>query len=413
MKKTLIYAAAAAVLMLFASCQKTPTGHGKENGLLSFGEFSLSVDQELVTKADAAGDNYSITILDSEGMTYLTKTYAQVVESGDAISLPAGAYTLVAQSLSGSVPPSSWENPIYGTSKDFTIQAGEVTEIGSLVCTLLQCKVTVDYSDEFLATVTGDCATTVTVRAGYPLEYALSANGTYDKSAGYFAVEGNTMEVQFNGSINGKVVKQNKVFTGIAPKQWRQVKFIQKKNEEGNATFDIVIQDLISDEIINNGIEASEDVIGEDPDAPKGDGGITLEFDYEAGCDEELTDLNNMLIVPLETRDMNIMLRATVPAGVLKFTVNIQSDNSAFNAALEAAGGSLLDLVNPSEASAKIFEIVPFPHGSELLGQTDIAFDLSVAQDAIINYPGTHSFVMLIVDNDYCSKEIPVTMIVE
>lgn len=413
MKKTLIYTVASAVLMLFASCQKTTVNNSDGNGYLSFAAFSISVDEELVTKADAANDNYSIAILDSEGMTVLTQTYAEVIAAGDKISLPAGTYTLVAQSLSGDIPYASWENPIFGTSKDFTILAGEVTEIGSLVCTLLQCKVTVAYSDEFLATVTGESSTSVTVRSGYPLEYALDATGTYNQNAGYFAVEGNTMVVEFNGKINGKNAKQRRVFTGIAPKQWRQIKFIQKQNEQGNATFDIVINDLVSDEILNNNIDASEDVIGEDPDAPKGDGGITLEFDYEAGCDEELTDLNNMLIVPLETRDMNIMLRATVPAGVLKFTVNIQSDNANFNAALDAAGGSLLDLVNPSEASMTIFEIVPFPHGSELLGQTDIAFDLSVAQEAIINYPGTHSFVMTIVDNDFCSKEIPVTMIVE
>lgn len=413
MKKTIIYAAAAAVLMLFASCQKSPVSNTKENGFLSFGAFSLSVDEELVTKADAAGNNYSITVLDSEGMEVLTQTYGQVVANGDAISLPAGTYTLVAQSLAGAVPTASWENPIYGTSKEFTIEAGEVTEIGNLVCTLLQCKVTVAYSDEFLSTVTGDCKTTVTVRTGYPLEYTLNASGSYDQSAGYFAVEGTTMVVEFSGSINGKSAKQRKEFTGIAPKQWRQIKFIQKKNEEGNATFDIVINDLISDDIINNTIDASEEVIGEDPEAPKGDGGITLEFDYEAGCDEELTDLNNMLIVPVETRDMNIMLRATIPAGILKFTVNVESDNAGFSAALDAAGGSLIDLVNPSAESSIIFDVVPFPHGSDLLGQTDVAFDLSAAQDAIINYPGTHSFVMLIVDNNFCSKEIPVTMVVE
>lgn len=413
MKKTIIYAAAAAVLMLFASCQKSPVSNSKENGFLSFGAFSLSVDEELVTKADAAGNNYSITVLDSEGMEVLTQTYGQVVANGDAISLPAGTYTLVAQSLAGAVPTASWENPIYGTSKEFTIEAGEVTEIGNLVCTLLQCKVTVAYSDEFLSTVTGDCKTTVTVRTGYPLEYTLNASGSYDQSAGYFAVEGTTMVVEFSGSINGKSAKQRKEFTGIAPKQWRQIKFIQKKNEEGNATFDIVINDLISDDIINNTIDASEEVIGEDPEAPKGDGGITLEFDYEAGCDAELTDLNNMLIVPVETRDMNIMLRATIPAGILKFTVNVESDNAGFSAALDAAGGSLIDLVNPSAESSIIFDVVPFPHGSDLLGQTDVAFDLSAAQDAIINYPGTHSFVMLIVDNNFCSKEIPVTMVVE
>ena len=221
------------------------------------------------------------------------------------------------------------------------------------------------------------------------------------------------MTVEFKGNVGGKTSKMTKTFSGIAPKQWRQVKFIQKKNEQGNATFDIVINDLVSDEILNNSVEAEEEIIGEDPDAPKGDGGISLDFDYEAGCDEELTDFSNMVIVPVEVRDMSIKLKATVPGGILKFSVEVQSDNTGFNNALDAAGGAVIDLINPSEANEIIFQVVPFPHGAELLGQTEVAFDLSAAQDAIINYKGTHTFLMTIVDQAFCTKKLPVTMIVE
>ena len=414
MKKTIIFAAASAVLMLMASCQKSPMQNSKGDGLLSFGEFSLEVDEAVVTKADPAGDNYSIEIIDADGMTVKTLTYAQVKADGDMVTLPAGVYTLVAKSLAGEVPVASWENPVYGTSRQFIIKAGEVTEIGDLTCTLVQCKVTISYSDEFLAGITGAGVTTVEVTEGHPLEYVLNEDGTYNQSAGYFAVgEGSTMTVEFKGNVGGKTSKMTKTFSGIAPKQWRQVKFIQKKNEQGNATFDIVINDLVSDEILNNSVEAEEEIIGEDPDAPKGDGGISLDFDYEAGCDEELTDLTNMVIVPVEVRDMSIKLKATVPGGILKFSVEVQSDNTGFNNALDAAGGAVIDLINPSAANEIIFQVVPFPHGAELLGQTEVAFDLSAAQDAIINYKGTHTFLMTIVDQAFCTKKLPVTMIVE
>lgn len=411
--KKMIIAAASAALMLFASCQKSPVQNVKGNGFLTFGEFALEVDEALVTKADAAGDNYSIKIYDADENVVASKTYGEVKDNNDMISLPAGNYTLVASSLAGDVPTSSWENPIYGTSKSFSIQAGEVTEIGNLVCTLLQCKVTVSYSDEFLASVTGESKTSVEVTSGYPLDYVLNANGTYDQSAGFFAVgEGSTMTVVFKGSIDGKTAKMTKTFSGIAAKQWRQIRFIQKKNEQGQATFDIVINDLISDEVLNNTVNAEEDVMGEDPDAPKGDGGITLDFDYEAGCDEELTDLNNMYIVPVSERKMSIMLKANVPNGILKFSVEVQSTSTAFNNALNAAGGANIDLVNPSPANDIIFQVVPFPHGADLVGQTDVAFDLSAAQEAIVAYPGTHTFLMTIVDKTFCTKKIPVTMIV-
>ena len=412
--KKILFAAASAAMMLFASCQKSPVQNEKGDGFLSFGEFSLVVDEAVVTKADPAGDNYSIKILDTEGNTVKTLTYAQVKENDDMVSLSAGSYTLVASSLAGDVPTASWENPIYGTSKQFTIAAGEVTQIGDLTCTLVQCKVTVSYSDEFLESVTGEGKTSVEVTAGYPLDYVLNANGTYDQSAGFFAVgEGSTMTVVFKGNFDGKNAKMTKTFSGIEAKQWRQIKFIKKKNEQGEATFDIVINDLISDETLNNYVNADEEIIGEDPDAPKGDGGITLDFDYDAGCDSDLTDLENMVIVPDSERVMSIKLKAVVPGGILKFTVEIESTSEAFRNALDAAGGSLIDLINPSEANNVIFQVVPFPHGQELLGLTEVAFDLSAAQDAIINYKGVHTFTMNIVDNEGCKNQIPVVMVVE
>ena len=414
MMKKILFAAASAAMMLFASCQKSAVQNVKGDGFLSFGEFTLGVDEEVITKADPAGGNYSITILDAEGNSVKTLTYAQVKENDDMISLSEGSYTLEAKSLAGDVPTASWENPIYGISKQFNIEAGEVTEIGNLVCTLLQCKVTVAYSDDFLAAITGAGSTSVEVTSGHPLDYVLNANGTYDQSAGYFAVgEGSTMTVVFKGNVDGKTAKMTKTFTGIAAKQWRQIKFVQKTNEQGQATFDIVINDLISDETLNNSVDASEEVIGEDPDAPKGDGGITLDFDYAAGCDAELTDLNNMVIVPKSERVMSIKLKAGAPNGILKFTVDIESTSESFRNALDAAGGASIDLINPSPANDIIFQVVPFPHGTELVGKTDVAFDLSAAQEAIVNYPGTHTFMMTIVDQTFCSKKIPVTMIVK
>ena len=165
--------------------------------------------------------------------------------------------------------------------------------------------------------------------------------------------------------------------------------------------------------VAHNSLDASEEVIGEDPDAPKGDGGITLDFDYAAGCDAQLTDLSNMLIVPTSERVMSIKHKAEVPNGILKFNVSIESTSDAFKLALAAADAFNLDLINPKAAHDVIFQVVPFPHGPELSGKTEVAFDLSAAQSAITAYPGKHDFIMTIVDETFCTKTIPVTMIVE
>lgn len=398
------------LLFAAASCQKSPV-EGEEYGILSFRELSLGLDESVETRATTpATGNYVIIIQDAEGVDIKKTTYDDV-KSQD-YKLPAGNYTLVARS-SDDIPVSEFERPVYGTSKAFSITAGETTSIGELVCTLLQCKVTVSYSDDFLADVTGDSKATVSVKAGSPLDFSLNANGTYDKRAGYFSVEGNTMTVVFNGKINGKSQKMSKSFTNIAPKQWRQIKFIKKVDEKGNAIFDIVINDLVDDEILNKVVQGTESIIGEDPDAPKGDGGIALEIDYAAGCDSQITDLQNIEIVPVETRDMKIRFKAIVPNGIKKFTVNIDSDSQGFLNAVDVADARNLDLISPSEANGIIFDVVPFPHGTDLLGKTEVAFNLDTAQDAILMYKGRHTFSMVIIDNTGCRNTVPVTMVVK
>lgn len=413
-----IFVLAMAALMLAASCQKTVTNPIQNTeGYLSFSEFTLNLDEEVVTKATAASGNYVVIIYDAESNEVVRKTYAEVKNNDNKISLPAGNYTLVARSTEEDVPVAAFEAPVYSVTKNFSISAGEVTPIGELVCTLAQCKVTVSYSDEFIESVTGPGVTKVTITSGHPLDYVLNADGTYEQHAGYFAVnEGHTMEVVFTGSIDGTEKKMSKIFDGITTKQWRQVKFVHKKNEQGNATFDIVIDDLISDDVLNNDILASEDVKGDDPEAPKGDGGICLLIDHESGCDPQITDLENILVVPTTERIMKIKFKAVIPNGIKSFTVNIDSDNKLFMNAVELADAININLIKPSQMNEVIFSVVPFPHGEELLGKTEVLFDLSNAQAALTGangYVGTHKFTMTITDQTGCKNVIPVKMIVE
>lgn len=447
MKKSIIILTAVLSVLFCASCQKTAVNGSKGEGYLSFSSFELDIDETVDRKATAANGNYTITVLDMDGNEVVRKSYSEIKNNDDKLALSAGTYTLNASSSDQNVPYAEFEQPIYGVSKTFSIEAGKVTEVGELTCTLLQCKVTVAYSEEFLAAVTGECSTKVTVTSGYPLEYALHANKIYDQAAGYFAVNGNSMEVVFSGNIDGKSQKMTKVFTGIAPKQWRQIKFVQKKNEQGDATFDIVIQNLINDEVLNNNIDASEDVLEEDPSAPKGDGGITLvpnytesessknvftvEYQTDDNGDYILdefgqkkvkalsivikapADLSNVDEMGMIIPDMLIKLKATVPGGVKKFEVDIETDNPSFASAVVVADATHLNLISPSSTNMIIFSVVPFPYGSELLGKTSVEFDLSRAQSAIYTYGGTHCFSMTIVDNANCKNVIPVTMIVE
>ena len=415
MKKS--FAILAMALAVFSSCRKINIPDKPESGTLSFSAFSLSCDTEVLTKAvSAAADTYAIIITDAEDNEVLTTTYGEVLESGGEIELLAGNYTLTARSTAENVPASVFEKPVYGASAPFSIVAGQTTEIGSLTCRLLQCKVTVDYDEAFLESVTGDCQTDVTVTAGYPLSYKLGLSDgktAFDESAGYFAVnngERTTMNVVFKGSIEGKTQKMTAALTGIQPQQWRQIKFYKKTDEQGNASFGISITDFIDDEELLVQLSlVDEDVIGDDPERPLGDGGITLEFAEDCTM---FDDMSNIIVPPMST-PMDLRMVAKVPGGVKKFFVDIASTSESFISAVDVAGGTRLDLVNPSEASTIVFQIVPFTHGSELLGQTLINFDLSGAQEAILEFKGEHTFTMDITDSNGCNKKQSVTMIVK
>ena len=126
--KRIIFALAA-VSVLFASCQKTAVNKNQKDGFLSFGEFSLDVDDSVITKsAIAASGTYRISIQDADGVEIMEMSYSEVKNNDNMITLPAGSYTLVATS-EDSVPVAAFDPPVYGASKDFKITAGDIVLI--------------------------------------------------------------------------------------------------------------------------------------------------------------------------------------------------------------------------------------------------------------------------------------------
>lgn len=458
------------IALSLVACKKEEFGLEPEieqMGKLSFASLDIQVskDTEVVTRAEEGSklDGYLIYLYNSKkelvnGTAYTFKdiTKGAVDEQGvgnGSISLPADTYRMEIRSL-GTIPVAEFDEPVYGaTVEGIVVTAGETTtvdadpstigEIDPIVCTLLQCKVTVDYNDDFLKMVAGDCTVdvTVTTDSDGTLTYPMSYNGgspTFKEEPGYFKVNstGNTtMEVKFSGTMytddsktNTATQRMTKTFDDIAAKQWRKIKFIKKVNEDGSATFDIVIDDLIEDTPLKGDEIGAEEILGEDPNAPKGDGGILLETVEGSDIvvanivvvDENNEDTwetevenNPIVIEPLngsETPTMALKMKASVPNGVRKFSVTITSTSDTFNAALDVVGGNVIDLVNPSEKAKDIFEIVPFPNGEELVGMTDIDFDLSNAQQPILGFSGTHTFLLTVVDQQGCQKKYAIAM---
>ncbi|MDD7551592.1 MAG: DUF4493 domain-containing protein [Candidatus Cryptobacteroides sp.] len=413
MKTRRIFSIALAALCL-VSCvdDKFDYNKGEElKGTLSLSSLDIEYSEEMITtKADQADNNYMIYIYDSADAKVWEGNYGSVKDSGDKISLLAGEYTMSVRSSTSEVPDAKFSAPVYGASLPFSITAGETTTLETITCTLLQCAVTVGYNDDFLAMVTGDGAATVEVTAGAPLSYALTYNnGTprYDRNVGYFAVKSDesTMTVTFKGSIENKTQKMTTTVTGVKARSLHVITFMKKVDESGSATIGVEIDGLVADIELTTEVPGNEVGDGNDPNAPIGDGGIRL----ESTCEYDITA---PVTVPASGA-FNFTMNAIVPNGVLKFTVDIASTNENFMGSVATVGGSHLDLINPSKEAMGIFDIVPFPHGSELSGQTSIAFDLSNAQTPLLAFPGTHTFTMNVTDKLGCKNSIDIVLVVE
>ncbi|MBO4447554.1 MAG: DUF4493 domain-containing protein, partial [Bacteroidales bacterium] len=368
---------------------------------------------EVVSKAatEASGD-YIINIYDEDDNLVTSTTYATVKQSDYGIELLAGDYRL--EVISGELPIAAFDTPVYGADALFNIIAGQKTDLESVICTILQCAATVDYDDALKEIMTGDGVAKVEVTSGYPLSYAVNYNGgnvSCDQRTGYFSMASgsNTMIVSFSGKVNGSTQKMTKYISGVKVGELRKIIFIKKVNAEGEATVDVTINGYVEDAELQAFVAAPQlDVIGEDPDAPKGDGGITLAFEPDCTM---FSDLDNIVVPTSGTMDLRLVI--SCPGGIKKMGVVISSTSAAFLGAVEAAGGPELDLVNPSAESEVIFQVVPFPHGTDLLGATEVHLDLSAAQGPILGFSGTHTFTMKLTDNDNCRKEVAVTMIVQ
>lgn len=423
-------------------------------GMLSFGEMQISIDESEAmvrsTELPEVGGNYVIKIKDAEGKVVVDCSYKDIKDSSEGIALLAGEYTLEVCSTIDDIPDAAWEQPIYGaTMSGIKIEAGKPTIIAEpITCTLLQCKVTVDYNDDFLAMVKGACKTTITI--GSSLEYNLNWDATqgkitsYEKRAGYFDVNNGTnttMEVKFEGSIydeeseSVKTMRQSKAFEGIEARQWRQVRFVKKVNEEGNASFEIVIDSYVEDD--NLGTEdmtGEESVLAPDPNAPKGDGGIMLlnvtgltenTNPTKEAWNAEKTEkpIINMANIDGNTFTFN----ASIPNGTREFYVDITSTNSNFNTAVNKItvnSDGRIYLTKEEEAHINVIKgladfHIEFPTPDQVIDQTEVIFDLTNAIEALKMFPGTHTFSMYVRDSEGCTHrddnqvQIPIKLTLE
>ncbi|MBR5135823.1 MAG: DUF4493 domain-containing protein [Rikenellaceae bacterium] len=385
-------------------CERDKIGYNDKNGAtgtLSFMNFDIqtSTSIDIVARSSSTDvSNYIIRIFDANGdQVGSDYIYGQMPES---ITLFTGTYTMKIQSQS-QVPAAEFDAPAYGaTVNNIVIEEDKTTDLGAVTCKLINIKVSVGYSD-LMQEVLGDDVKVVVEIGNGSLTFPKG-----ETKCGYFAAPeaSNAMTVKFSGTVDGTYGTMTRAFTDVKAGQWRKITFIYIENEEGNATFDIQVEDWCDEMELASNVEVSEEVIGPDPgadeenpsnpDAPK--------VFYKGGSVPK-----SPIVV---TDGMQLSFTISAPKGIAAFLVDMASTNDVFNEEVLSMGISPIDLINPSEAQISICTMFGFTYGSALAGLTETVFDLSGAVTPLLGFPGTHSFTLNITDTEGNSSSTTIKM---
>lgn len=373
-------------------CERDKIGYGDKEGAtgtLSFMKFDVktSTDIEIISRAaTSATYNYVIRIFDANGdQVGADYIYGQMPES---IVLNTGTYSMKIQSQS-QIPSAEFESPVYGaTVENIVIEEDKTTDVGVITCKLINIKVSVGYNEAMWAVLGDDANVLVEIGDG-ALNFAKG-----ESQNGYFAAPevSNAMTVKFAGTVDGNYATMTRAFTDVKAGQWRKINFIMTVNEEGDATFDVIVEDWCDEKELANNIDVSEEVIGPDPEAGEGE-------EENPDAPKVIYKGGSVPTSPIVITDgMELGFTISAPKGIAGLSVDIASDNADFNNDVLSMGISPIDLVNPSEAQISICDMFGLPYGSNLVGQTETAFDLSGAVTPLLGFPGTHSFTLKITD---------------
>lgn len=388
----LISTVALALTIGLVGCERDKIGYGDKEGAtgtLSFMKFDVktSTDIEIISRAaTSATYNYVIRIFDANGdQVGSDYIYGQMPES---IVLTTGTYSMKIQSQS-QIPSAEFESPVYGaTVENIVIEEDKTTDVGVITCKLINIKVSVGYNEAMWAVLGDDANVLVEIGDG-ALNFAKG-----ESQNGYFAAPevSNAMTVKFAGTVDGNYATMTRAFTDVKAGQWRKINFIMTVNEEGDATFDVVVEDWCDEKELANNIDVSEEVIGPDPEAGEGE-------EENPDAPKVIYKGGSVPTSPIVITDgMELGFTISAPKGIAGLSVDIASDNADFNNDVLSMGISPIDLVNPSEAQISICNMFGLPYGSNLVGQTETAFDLSGAVTPLLGFPGTHSFTLKITD---------------
>lgn len=431
---TLLMALMVAVAFTGCGDDWMPQGSGKfpkNTGGVKLSTLQLNVTdtpskpQNIRSRAgvDTSGFIVSILNTDRTPVSFDGKlcewTYAQMPE---VITLPTGSYIIMAKSH---VPEAAaWGAPYYEGEAPLEVREGEISFVtdGALTCVFKSIKIEVRFAAELLAKMGPDAK--VNVRGG--------VNGSLDWTGsetriGYFKApaEATTLIATFSGTLDGNLVVRHREFGNVTAGNYYVITFNLKG---GNPT-----PPDETGEINTPGVDV--DVTIEEQDEP---GNITPPSPTPGSGDRPMGGENwpdtpgtpdtppaqeaiSVVNAPGSNIDFNgsnaceegktyaIVIKSQKPLANL--IVDIISKSLNEDMLTDVGLTTHFDLASPGQYETALGKDgFGFPTGNQVVGQTEVNFDISPFIPLLNLYPGeTHVFRLTIRDNEGTEKVVNLT----
>lgn len=389
MKLTYIIGAVIGLGLTMASCSDDPyMAIEKVNGELELSSMKLEVAQDPLVIESRSGENDSIDVSGYRVEIVSTSTGETVGEWAyselpDKLSLAEGSYTI---SVASHLPEAAaWEKPYYAGSKSFSIKGKETTQLGTVTCSFAAIKVTVEIAPDLKRRLEGDAMTTI--KCGI----SEMRFGESETRAAYFVPEQgvSSLIATFTATIKGQPIEFNKVFGDVASGQHRKITLYARNGsdvipeETGRVDAEVVIDARMEEEHFDSNVNAQEQVI--DPSDQGGEitfSSATIDFTK-----------------PNSVTGSSYIIDIKASEGIAHLIVKIETDSENFFAAVSDLLPTEFDLAYPNGRDED-FKSLNLPIGSEVLGQKEIAVDLSEFVPLLSAYPGTHHFIVTVADQN-------------
>ncbi len=387
------------------SCSDSWEPNADKSGSVALAGMEVEVDnaEKVVSRAAVDKNDFLVRIYDDKETLVGNWVYGNMPE---IVTLKVGDYRV--DVMSHEVKKSEWDAPYFLGSKTFSVADSKITEIGTIVCKFSSLKVSVRF-DEQLRKVLGDDVT-VTVKANDSGALIFTPDET---RSGYFeVVKGSaTLTLAFAGTVKGNYEEIINAYTDIEPGQHRIVTYSLRgpggdvPDESGtvdpNEGIDIDVS--YTDENLNGNVDDEEENLDpsdrpgqeEDPDDPNpptppvtDEGAIDITSDALSFDEPNGLDKGDLAIVNI-----------TAEKGISHLNVEITTDNDNFRQAVSEMLPLEFDLAEPGDQKAA-FEGLGFPTGDNVIGKTELIFDIRQFIPLLDSFSGLHSFKLTVTDSN-------------